>query len=69
MLYKFFLFLAVAAVGLAVWYTAFYESATPNAQYPITYAWLSMLSAIIFAGLWYAGIINRKKNDTTILFD
>jgi hypothetical protein len=62
-----FFILTLLAIGTAVWYAAFYESAITGATYANTYVYLSIGAAIIFAGLFASGIINRKQNEQTIL--
>lgn len=64
-----FLILAVAAIGLFIYYGIFYEVSIPGATYNETYAWLSILAAIIFGGLFYASRVNRGKSRTSMLFE
>lgn len=64
-----FLLLALAAIGLTVFYGIYYEVSIPGATYNQTYAWLSILAAIIFGGLFYASRVNREKSKTSMLFD
>lgn len=64
-----FLLLAMAAVGLFLYYGIFYEVSIPGATYNQTYAWLSILAAIIFGGLFSASMVNRGKSRANMLFD
>lgn len=61
------LILTLAALGLTVFYGIFYEVSIPGATYHQTYAWLSLLTAIIFGGLFYAGKVNRETVEPNVL--
>jgi ribose/xylose/arabinose/galactoside ABC-type transport system permease subunit len=62
-----YLLLTFAAIGAAVWYTGYYQSATPGATYPVTYTYLSMIAAVIFGGLFAASFVNRGKESPNAL--
>ena len=62
-----FLILAFSALGLTAFYGVFYEVSIPGATYHHTYAWLSLLAAIIFGGLFYAGRVNREQAEANAL--
>lgn len=64
-----FIILTLAALALTVFYGVFYEVSSPGATYHQTYAWLSLLAAIIFGGLFYAGKVNREKVEPNVLLD
>lgn len=64
-----FIILALAAVGLFIFYGFFYEVSISGATYNQTYAWLSIGAAIIFSGLFYASRVNRGKSRTSMLFE
>lgn len=62
-----YLLLTLAAIGAAIWYTAFYQPSTPDATYPVTYTYLSMIAAVIFGGLFAAGFVNRSRKNPNVL--
>jgi hypothetical protein len=61
-----FLVLTFLAGATAVWYAAFYQSPMPGATYATTYVYLSMGAALIFAGLFISGLVNRKRSNNNI---
>lgn len=62
-----FLLLTFAALALTIFYGVFYEVSIAGANYHQTYTWLSLLAAIIFGGLFYAGKVNRDRAETNVL--
>lgn len=62
-----FLLLTFAAIGLTVFYGIFYESPVAGSTYQDSYAILSLLAAIIFAGLFYALFVNKEETDSSVL--
>jgi cytochrome c biogenesis protein CcdA len=63
-----FLFLTFAAAATTVYYGFYYEASIPGATYHQNYAWLSILAAIIFGGLFFASRVNRSRSEANILF-
>jgi hypothetical protein len=63
------LLLALAALGLTVFYGIYYKSPIQGATYQDTYAILSLMAATIFSGLLFALYVNQEKSDNTILLD
>lgn len=62
--------LTLAAIGVAVWYTAYYQPTTPGATYPVTYTYLSVIAAVIFGGLFAATFLKRdNKSPNALLGD
>jgi FtsH-binding integral membrane protein len=59
--------LALLATLVTVWYTWFYQVSIPGTQYNYTYAGIALMAAIIFAGLWLAGIVNKEQTKSRII--
>lgn len=69
MLNLFYLFMAFVAFAITVFYTWFYEVSIPGGQYHYTYAGVAFTAALIFAGLWLAGRINRDEARSRVLIE
>jgi hypothetical protein len=69
MLNAMYFILALVATGIAVYFTWFYEVSIPGTEYNYTFAIFALTAAIIFTGLWLAGIIHKSTSKSRILFD
>jgi ABC-type amino acid transport system permease subunit len=70
MLKAIYLFLALAAIGVLIWQFGFLfgiPGAPENPDMTITLS--ALTAAIIFFGLWYAGVANREKPQSKILLE
>ena len=66
-----FFLLGVAATKLMLWQTGLFAGmfgmSKPEDDYAII--GLSLLAALIFFGLWYAGRVNKGEAKANVLFD
>lgn len=68
MLKAIYLILALAATGVTVWQIGFLfgiPGAPAKPDFTITLT--ALTAAVIFFGLWYAGVVNREKGRERIL--